>query len=677
MALLFSPRTARSGLRPKLPTRLAETLLAACETPAALVDGDGVVVEANAAWTRLVGRRDLDAGLGALMGTEAAYAVARAIHGASAHGASAFELAGDRQHVTVSPCPPWSLVRLRAPQDETQAKPAPVAAKPTAKSAPRPATPAPPASEAGAVQGVASSVTLESGRRAALIDAAPVGIATLDTPDLTRAVLVSANRAFVIACGGGQGSRFADLIASDDQPGLAAMQVGTSEPVELQLAVDPQRLVECWLIDDGTSGASLMVQDVTAKRQMETSLTQNSKLEVLGQLAARVAHDLNNNFTVIGNAKDLLLRRHPLGDPSYPALMEIDSVVAKGAEMILQLLNYSRGQTVRRSVTDITAVIADFQSFVHRLVDSHADMDVRQARNVPEVLVDQQQLEGLFMNLATNARDAIKMKGDGRGKITIETRPGTSEQLRAALTGTGATAVPDCAWAVFSITDTGTGIPEDIRDQIFNPFFTTKPRGEGTGIGMGSIYGIVKKANGYITLDTEVGRGTTFTVWLPEATSQASAEELAQMRQPEPRPAQTLSAGQQNGVPVAADLTGRGRILLAEDEDGLRRMVAMQFEELGYEVVTAGDGEEALELLMAEPGNFEFILTDVKMPLMDGPTFLRNGKPFLGSAKVVIMTGYAEADLSELLESEHAVALVTKPYRFADLAERVKQMQAP
>ncbi|MCU0882402.1 MAG: ATP-binding protein [Hyphomonadaceae bacterium] len=671
MALLSFTRFARSGSQQKLPAGLAETLLAACDTPAALADGDGVIVQANADWAKLFARRGLDAGLGALAGPEAAYAVARAIH-----AATPLELAaGDRQ-VTVSPCPPWSLVRLKDTRSEAAVRPSAPQTKPAAKSAQRAPAPAPPAEPVREVEGIASSITLEAGRRAALIDAAPIGIATLDTPDLTRAVLVSANRAFVVACGGGQGSRFADLIGADDQAGLAALQPGTSAPVELQLAVDPQRLVECWLIDDGTSGASLMVQDVTAKRQMETSLTQNSKLEVLGQLAARVAHDLNNNFTVIGNAKDLLLRRHPLGDPSYPALMEIDSVVAKGAEMILQLLNYSRGQTVRRAVTDITAVIADFQSFVHRLVDSHADMEVRQARNVPEVLVDQQQLEGLFMNLATNARDAIRAKGDGRGRITIETRPGTSDQLRAALTGTGATAIPDCAWAVFSITDTGTGIPEDIRDQIFNPFFTTKPRGEGTGIGMGSIYGIVKKANGYITLDTEVGRGTTFTVWLPEAVSQASPEELAQMRQPEARTGSGATPTQQSHLPVAADLTGRGRILLAEDEDGLRRMVAMQFEELGYEVVTAGDGEEALELLMAEPGNFEFILTDVKMPLMDGPSFLRNGKPFLGNAKVVIMTGYAEADLSELLESEQAVALVTKPYRFADLAERVKQMQA-
>jgi two-component system, cell cycle sensor histidine kinase and response regulator CckA len=658
----------RAQVQP-LPTALATTLLAACDDAAAIVDRDGVVLGANPAWNGLIGQRGLDAGLSALGGAEVAYAVARAIH--SGHG---LDTAAGTAIVRVLPCHPWAMVRVIEPRAEPTVKPA---VKPIAIRGPR-ATGA----RAGrmpmpvAVEGIASSASLQAGRRAALIDAAPIGIATLDTTDLTRASLVSANQAFVIACSGGAGSRFADLIAADDQGQLGAMEVGAAEPVELQLAADPERLIECWLIGDGTDGASLMVQDVTAKRAMETSLSQNSKLEVLGQLAARMAHDLNNNFTVIEHAKDLLLRRHPVGDPSYPQLMEIDSVTAKGGEMIRQLLNYSRRQTVRRTVTDITAVVADFQSFVHRLVDSHADMEVAQARNVPDVLVDQQQLEGLVMNLATNARDAIKMKGAARGRIRIETRPATSEELRLALEGSGATAIPECGWAVIAITDTGTGIPEDIRDQIFNPFFTTKPRGEGTGIGMGSIYGIVKKANGYITFDTEVGRGTTFTVWLPDAASQVSPEELAQLREAAQGKPSTGAAASTAPAPAAADMAGRGRILLAEDEDGLRRMVALQFEELGYEVVSAADGEEALELLMAEPGAFEFILTDVKMPLMDGPAFLRNGKPYLGNAKVVIMTGYAEADLSELLESERAVALVTKPYRFADLAERVKQMQA-
>jgi two-component system, cell cycle sensor histidine kinase and response regulator CckA len=670
MAPLFSRRKSD-----RLPAGLASTLLSACDDAAALCDSNGVVLASNPAWGRVVGPRGLEAGLTALGGPETAFAVARALHSQLRLDTTA---AGTV--IRVTPCPPWALVRLVEDRPEPVAKAAvktaavrPVKAQNAAKALGPAVTTAP---QAGSVDGMASSLTLQAGRRAALIDAAPIGIATLDGQDLSRARVVTANRAFALACGAGSGSLFADLIASEDQAQLAGLKVGAEEAVELELAHTPGRLIECWLINDGTDGASVMILDVTARHEMETSLTQNSKLEVLGQLAARMAHDLNNNFTVIELAKDTLLRRHPVGDPSYPQLMEIDNVAAKGGEMIRQLLNYSRIQTVRRTLTDISAVLGDFQSFVHRLVDSHADMEVRHGRNVPEVLMDQQQLEGLVMNLATNARDAIKMKHAGRGKVTIETRSASSDALRDALEGSGATSIPDCTWAVIAITDTGTGIPDDIRDQIFNPFFTTKPRGEGTGIGMGSIYGIVKKANGYITLDTEVGRGTTFTVWLPEAASQMSEDELAQLRGAAVPAALPSSSQNAATPPAAADLAGRGRILLAEDEDGLRRMVAAQFMELGYEVVAAADGEEALEFLMAEPGQFEFILTDVRMPLMDGPEFLRNGKAYMGNAKVLIMTGYAEADLSELLESERSVELVTKPYKFADLAERVKQMQA-
>lgn len=670
MAPLFSRRKTD-----RLPANLANTLLSACDDAAAVCDSNGVVLASNPAWDQLVGPRGLEAGLTALGGPEAAFAIARALHGQIGLDTTA---AGTV--IRVSPCPPWALVRIVQDQPEpvTKAPPKAAAVRPVkAQNVAKAHEPAiQTASQARAVDGMASSITLQAGRRAALIDAAPIGIATLDGQDLSKATVVSANRAFALACGAGSGSLFADLIASEDQAQLAGLKVGAEEAVELELAHTPGRLIECWLINDGTDGASVMIHDVTARHEMETSLTQNSKLEVLGQLAARMAHDLNNNFTVIELAKDTLLRRHPVGDPSYPQLMEIDNVAAKGGEMIRQLLNYSRIQTVRRTLTDISAVLGDFQSFVHRLVDSHADMEVRHGRNVPEVLMDQQQLEGLVMNLATNARDAIKMKQAGRGKVTIETRSASSDALRDALEGSGATAIPDCTWAVIAITDTGTGIPDDIRDQIFNPFFTTKPRGEGTGIGMGSIYGIVKKANGYITLDTEVGRGTTFTVWLPEAASQMSEDELAQLRGASAPPSPSPSSQNHAAPPAAADLAGRGRILLAEDEDGLRRMVAAQFMELGYEVVAAADGEEALEFLMAEPGQFEFILTDVRMPLMDGPEFLRNGKAYMGNAKVLIMTGYAEADLSELLESERSVELVTKPYKFADLAERVKQMQA-
>ena len=256
------------------------------------------------------------------------------------------------------------------------------------------------------------------------------------------------------------------------------------------------------------------------------------------------------------------------------------------------------------------------------------------------------------MNLAVNARDAVRAHGGG--KVTIVTARLTQEQAQAkGYPG----AVGD--QAMIEVSDDGPGIPPDVMAKIFEPFFTTKPVGEGTGLGLATVYGIVKQSDGWIAVDSKPGEGAAFRIFLPVHVPSAAA------------PAEPVAV--QPKRPVARDLSGAGRILFVEDEDAVRGVAAKLLRARGYEVIEAASGEEALELAETHAGEIDLMISDVVMPGMQGPDLLKQARAYLGSAPVMFISGYAESEFSDLLEGETNVSFLPKPIDIKTLAERVKQ----
>lgn len=493
---------------------------------------------------------------------------------------------------------------------------------------------------------------------AQLIAEAPVGVARLDRRDARNGTITEANPAFVRIAGSGVGAALASLVAPGDADDLDRLEVGSTRPVELDLLTEGGRTCEAWLLEDGEEGAALLLVDVSTRREMEQRLAQTSKMQAVGQIAGGVAHELNNFLLVITLNCDALLARHPVGDPSYGELQSIMNTTTRAAELVKMLLAYARKQTFRRDVLDVGAVLTEFAVLMRQVLDERINFDITHGRDLPTVRADKQQLETVFMNLVTNARDAVLMSGKGKGAVTVRTRRASSEDVRAALKGQGVHEVPTGDWSMISVTDTGTGMPAEVSAKIFEPFFTTKEQGKGTGIGLATVYGIIKQSGGFIALDSVEGEGTTFQVYLPAAAAEEGETEV-------PVPVAPIEAR-----PV--DLAGRGRILLVEDEDGVRTIAAKLLTQRGYHVTAAADGEEALEILEDDPEGFDLVLSDVVMPGLDGPGLLKAAKPYLGRARVVFMSGYAEQDFAKTLENERSISFLPKPFTLAQLAERVK-----
>jgi two-component system cell cycle sensor histidine kinase/response regulator CckA len=371
-------------------------------------------------------------------------------------------------------------------------------------------------------------------------------------------------------------------------------------------------------------------------------------MEAIGQLAGGVAHDFNNLLTAIGMRIDELLLRHPLGDPAYDTLSEVRESVNRAAALVLQLLTFSRKATIRREAVDLGEALMNFEVLLRQVPREGVRLETDYAPDTPIVRVDKGQLEMAIMNLVVNARDAV---GE-RGVIRLRTRRVSSES--AAALGHPAPTPGDMA--LIEVSDDGPGIPGDVIDSIFEPFFTTKSIGEGTGLGLATVYGIVKQSEGWVVAASPPGGGAAFRIFLP-----AHAPRL-KLAPPAPPPRR-----------APRDLSGAGRILFVEDDDRVRDIAARLLRRQGYEVIEAGDGEEALALARTHAGTIDLMVSDVSMPGLDGPSLLKAARPYLGAAPVMFISGYAEADFSDLLEGETGVSFLPKPLSLPTLAERVKQ----
>jgi len=403
-------------------------------------------------------------------------------------------------------------------------------------------------------------------------------------------------------------------------------------------------------------GFNVYLFDVSDQKRLEQNLIQAQKMQAIGQVAGGMAHDFNNLLTGFKFRNDQLLLNHPLGDPSYEDLNGIRQIIARAEDLVRNLLAFARKQTVKRVTLNAGEMVSEAEVLLRRLVREDVKLETEYGRNLPNVHVDKGQMEMVMMNLVVNARDAMKAQGGGR--VMIKTTALTQAEAKAQ----GWAEAPAQGAALIEVSDTGPGIPADIIAKVFEPFFTTKAQGEGTGLGLSTVHGIINQAGGHIIITSPPGKGATFSIFLP-VWIETEKEKAT------PKPAAEAK-------PVPKDLSGSGRILFVEDEQIVRGIAAHLLRQRGYEVLEAEDGEQALEIIEAENGKFDLLISDVIMPGLDGPSMLKKARPLIGNVPVMFISGYAESEFSDLLEEEKGISFLPKPLDIKTLAERVKEQLA-
>lgn len=396
--------------------------------------------------------------------------------------------------------------------------------------------------------------------------------------------------------------------------------------------------------------AVLFCLDKTVEKNLEQQFVQAQKMQAVGQLAGGVAHDFNNLLTAIIGFCDLLLMRHAPGDNSFADINQIKQNANRAANLVRQLLAFSRQQTLRPKALNITDVLSDVSNLIRRLIGENIVFSLNLKRDLPMVRADQGQLEQVVMNLAVNARDAMK----GAGTLDIITRfiqAGDQEILNHNV-------IENTDYVVIDVKDTGTGMSKEVQEKIFDPFFTTKAVGEGTGLGLSTVYGIIKQTGGYIFVDSTEGQGTTFSIYLP--VQDVTAFEVDDKDGDESDPSDKNK-----------DLSGKGCVLLVEDEDPVRMFATRALENKGYKVLEADSGETALEILNQHDHTIDLLITDVIMPIVDGPTLFKHARAINPNLPVIFISGYAEDIIRKDLEGGD-FDFLAKPFSLVDLAEKVK-----
>ncbi len=391
--------------------------------------------------------------------------------------------------------------------------------------------------------------------------------------------------------------------------------------------------------------------DVTELKSLEAQFVQSQKMQAIGQLAGGVAHDFNNLLTAISGHCDLLLLKHDTNDPDYSDLMQIHLNTNRAASLVGQLLAFSRKQTLRLEGIDLRDSLADLAHLLNRLVGEKVELELRHHPDLRPVRADKRQLEQVVMNLVVNARDAMP---DG-GNVRVETDVAHFERAIER----DAAIVPPGEYVIIRVIDNGVGIRPDAISHIFDPFWTTKNTGEGTGLGLSTAYGIVKQSGGFLFVESELDVGSTFEVILPVATQTDVADAPAAH------------------VPlVGTQSPGEGTILLVEDEAPVRAFASRALQLKGYTVVEADSGEAALDTLANTDLTFDLFVTDMIMPGLDGPSWVEAAQDNGQTAKVLFMSGYAAESLQDKQKRIPDASFLAKPFSLQALTATVEKMMA-
>ncbi len=388
------------------------------------------------------------------------------------------------------------------------------------------------------------------------------------------------------------------------------------------------------------------IRDVTESHLMERQLRAAQKMEAIGRLAGGVAHDFNNVLMIISGSVQLMqasTRKDPNSNARY--LAQIESATEKATSLTRQLLAFSRQQVLHPSVLDLNLIVTDLWKLLPRLLGEDVESVLHLASNLGSVSADRGQIEQVIMNLAVNARDAMPQGG----KLVLET---SNVELDSASVMRHGTEIPPGHYVVLAVSDTGMGMDAETQAKLFEPFFTTKELGKGTGLGLATVYGIVKQSAGYVWVYSEVGKGTAFKVYLPRVPGKAVVQ-----RAP-------------SSQPVAG---GSETILLVEDEGALRELASEYLGSKGYKVLAAGDREHALKVCRDFEGPIHLMLTDVVMPGGGGPDLAKAVLETRPDLRVIYMSGYTDRVLSEELIAEQATFL-QKPFSLEHLVSKIRSL---
>ncbi len=504
--------------------------------------------------------------------------------------------------------------------------------------------------------GKAQGSEISAPRLSRFINNAPLGIAEIDRDGVIR----MANAAFIDLSGRvRRGAALALAIAPPERSGLeqALHQALSGEAslhkVEATVEGDKPRSVLFTFTRLATEDDTAVVfaVDKTESKALEVQLAQSQKMQAVGQLASGIAHDFNTVLTPIIGFADLLLAKMRPTDPAFADVMNIKQNANRAANLVRQLLAFSRKQTLQPKVHALTEAMSDLGNLLGRVLGEKVELKISHERDLGLVLVDIHQFEQVIINLAVNARDAMP----NGGTLTVRTHNVAEEGSRSIAPAL----MPPGDYVVCEVEDTGSGIPPAILDKIWEPFFSTKDVGKGTGLGLSTVYGIIKQTGGFIFCDSEVGKGTTFRIYLPRyypaKVNPADIPEKA----PEP--------------PKRSDYTGKERILLVEDEDAVRAFALRALTSRGYTVIEADSGESALERVAEEEKGFDLIISDVVMPEMDGPRLLKELRKRGIMTKFIFVSGYPGEEFEKDLEGHDDYGFMPKPFSLKQLVEKVKE----
>jgi PAS domain S-box-containing protein len=444
------------------------------------------------------------------------------------------------------------------------------------------------------------------------------------------------------------------LRAPDEEPGGENYQdVYAKETVHCRKdGSEFSVLFNSTLVRDDAGALSFLaitVTDITEFRSLQAQLQQAQKMEAIGQLAGGVAHDFNNLLMVIMNRAELMQDALPPFSTYRDDIREIVDASMRGAQLTRQLLAFSRRQYLNMQPLDVNAVIGGIETMLKRLIGEDITLNMRLSEMPCSTLADAGQLEQVILNLAVNARDAMS----NGGILTIETRLVTVTPEDVSATSESDRPMPGRYTAV-CVSDTGVGIEKSLQAHIFDPFFTTKDVGQGTGLGLSTVYGIIKQHNGFVRVYSELNKGTTFRIFLPANNTQASLDDPVNKSATLPR--------------------GRETVLLVEDEPAVRRISAKMLADLGYEVLEAENGVKALECLDGLNGAVDVLLTDVLMPEMDGKQLVEQVIQIWPQIHIVFTSGYPEAHLKLRNAWIANHILLQKPFIMAELATSIRRV---
>jgi two-component system, cell cycle sensor histidine kinase and response regulator CckA len=449
--------------------------------------------------------------------------------------------------------------------------------------------------------------------------------------------------------------RLTHLIAPEDRGHLEAVlrrgEPATPDAFDIRHVVKSGKSIEVDMLMHRVSRAGrkawlVVLQDTTRRRHLEEQLRQAQKMEAVGMLAGGIAHDFNNLLTIINGYSQMVLGTLPPGDENRTSVEQIMKAGERAAELTRQLLTFSRRQVVRPKVLDLNTVVTATAVMLRRLIGEHIELRIVAGPDLGKVHADAGQLEHVILNLAVNSRDAMP----NGGTLILETQ---NVELGEPYVGMHSTIRPG-QYVMLAVTDTGVGMDEQTRSHLFEPFFTTKAQGHGTGLGLSTVYGIVKQSNGEIVVYSEPGHGTCIKIYFP-VVAEAVVEDVAETLQ-------------------SRVLSGTETILLVEDEEAVRKLVRRTLEKQGYELLVAATGTEALEILQSHSQRIQLVITDVIMPQMGGRQLAERLKELHPKIGILFVSGYTESSVLRSGNLTEGEAFLQKPFTPLALARRVREL---